>query len=77
MDVPNNFHIPDGMNTRLMDCVERREFNRKTIDANEGFVLCIPFLECSFGTVYYVVDKWNGHMMGIFNAKLEDIVTHR
>ena len=39
MDVPNNFYIPDGMNTRLMDCVERREFERKTIDGNEGFVL--------------------------------------
>ena len=43
MDVPNNFYIPDGKNTRLMDCVERREFERKTIDDNEGFVLQIPF----------------------------------
>ena len=39
MDVPNNFYIPDDMNTRLMDCVERREFERKTIDGNKGFVL--------------------------------------
>ena len=39
MDVPNNFYILDGMNTRLVDCVERREFERKTIDGNEGFVL--------------------------------------
>ena len=73
MDVPNNFYILDGTNTRLMDCVERREFKRKTIDGNEGFVLQIPFLECAFGTVYYVVDKQNGHMMGIFDDKLEDI----
>ena len=44
MDVPQNFYIPDGKNTRLMDCVERREFDRQTIDNNEGFVLQIPFL---------------------------------
>ena len=73
MDVPNNFYIPDGMNTRLMDCLERIEFERKTIDGNKGFVLQIPFLECALGTVYYLVDKQNGHMMGIFNDKLEDI----
>ena len=52
MDVPHNFYIPDGKNTRLMDCVERREFERQTIDNNEGFVLRIPFLECAFGTMY-------------------------
>ena len=39
MDVPHNFYIPDGKNTRLMDCVERREFERQTIDNNKGFVL--------------------------------------
>ena len=73
MDVLNNFYIPDGKNTRLMDCVKRREFEGKTIDDNKGFVLQIPFLEHAFGTMYYVVDKQNGHMMGIFNDKLEDI----
>ena len=39
MDVPHNFYIPDGKNTRLMDCVERQEFKRQTIDNNKGFVL--------------------------------------
>ena len=73
MDVPNNFNIPDGKNTKLMDCVERREFERKTIDNNKGFVLQIPFLECAFETMYYVIDKKNSHMMGIFDDKLEDI----
>ena len=73
MDVPHNFYIPDGNNTRLMDCVERREFERQTIDNNKGFVLQIPFLEHAFGTMYYVIDEENGHMMGIFDDKLEDI----
>ena len=31
MDVPHNFYIPDGKNTRVMDCVERRVFERQTI----------------------------------------------
>ena len=39
MDIPHNFCIPDGKNTRLRDCVESREFERQTIDNNEGFVL--------------------------------------
>ena len=73
MDVPHNFYIPDGKNTRLMDCVERREFKRQTIDKNKGFVLQIPFLRCAFGTMYYVLDKQNGHMMGNFNDQLQDI----
>ena len=73
MDVPHNFYIPDGKNTRLMDCVERREFERQTIDNNKGFVLQIPFLEHAFGTLYYVIDKQNSHMMGIVNDQLRNI----
>ena len=39
MDVPHKFYIPDGKNTRLIDCVEKRKFERQTVDNNEGFVL--------------------------------------
>ena len=73
LDVPNNYYNPDGKNSRLLDLVERREFERKTIDGNEGFVLQIPFLEHAFGTKYFIVDKQNGNMMGIFNDKVETI----
>ena len=73
LDVPNNYYIPDGKNSRLLDWVERREFERKTIDGNEGFVLQIPFLECAFGTKYFIVDKQNGSMLGIFDDKVETI----
>ena len=73
MDVPHNFYIPDGKNTRLMDCVEMREFKRQTVDNNEGFVLQIPFLEGAFGMLYYVIDKQNGHMMGIIDDQLQSI----
>ena len=65
--------MPDGKNSRLLDWVERREFERKTIDGNEGFVLQIPFLECAFGTKYFIVDKQNGNMMAIFDNKVETI----
>ena len=29
LDVPNNYYIPDGKNSWLLDWVERREFMRK------------------------------------------------
>ena len=45
----------------------------RPIDGNEGFVLQIPFLEHAFGTKYFIVDKQNGNMMGIFNDKVETI----
>ena len=73
LDIPNNYYILDGKNSRLLDIVERREFKRKTIDANEEFVLQIPFLEHAFGTKYFVVDKQDGSMMGIFDDKVEMI----
>ena len=73
MDILHNFYIPDDKNTRLMDCVERRKFERHTIDNNEGFLLQIPFFEHAFGTMYYVIDKQNSHMMGIFDDQLQDI----
>ena len=71
LDIPNNFYILDGKNLRLLQLPDRKEFDRKTISGNEGFVLDIPFLECAFGTKYYVVDQINGEMMGIFDNKVE------
>ena len=70
MGIPNNYYIPDGKNSRLLDLVERREFERKTINGNEGFVLQIPVLEHAFGTKYFVVDKQNGNMMGTLMTRL-------
>ena len=29
LDVPNNYYITDGKNSRFLDWVERREFDRK------------------------------------------------
>ena len=71
LDIPHNYYIPDGKNSRLLQLTDRREFDRKTIDGNEGFVLEIPFLEGAFSTKYFIVDKTNVHMVGIYNDKIK------
>ena len=39
MDVPYNYYIPDGKNSRLLDRTDRVEFDRETIGGNTGFKL--------------------------------------
>ena len=34
MDMPNNYYVPDGKNSRLLDRTDRVEFNRETLDGN-------------------------------------------
>ena len=48
MDVLNNFYIPGGKNSRLLDRTDRVEFDRETIEGNTGFRLEIPYLEHAF-----------------------------
>ena len=73
MDVPYNYYIPDGKNSRLLDRTDRIEFDRETIGGNMGFKLEIPYLEYAFGTTYFVMDKVTGSMMGIYDDKVEQI----
>ena len=73
MDVPYNYYIPDGKNSRLLDRTDRVEFNRETLDGNTGFQLEIPYLEHTFGTKYFVMDCVTGSMMGIYDDKVEQI----
>ena len=63
MDVPNNYYTPDRKNSRLLERIDRVEFNRETIGGNTGFRLEIPYLECTFGTKYFIMDKFTGIMM--------------
>ena len=37
-------------------------FGRQTPDGNEGIGVKIPYLECAYGTRYYVVNKINGNI---------------
>ena len=73
MDMPYNYYIPDGKNSRLLDRTDRVEFDRETLDGNTGFQLEIPYLEHAFGTKYFIMDHVTGSMMGIYDDKVEQI----
>ena len=73
MDVPYNYYVPDGKNSRLLDRTDRVEFDRETLDGNTGFQLEIPYLEHAFCTKYFVMDQVTGSMMGIYDNKVEQI----
>ena len=44
MDMPYNYYIPNGKNSRLLDRTDRVEFDRETLEGNTGFQLKIPYL---------------------------------
>ena len=73
MDVPYNYYIPNGKNSRLLERTDRVEFNRETLEGNTGFWLKIPYLEHTFSTKYLVMDRVTGSMMGIYDDKVEQI----
>ena len=73
MDIPYNYYIPDGKNSRLLDRTDRVEFDRETLEGNRGFWLEIPYLEHAFGTKYFIMDQVTGSMMGIYDNKVEQI----
>ena len=73
MDMPYNYYIPDGKNSRLLDRTDRVEFDRETLEGNTGFQLKIPYLEQAFGTKYFIMDRVTGSMMGIYDDKVEQI----
>ena len=73
MDMPYNYYVPDGKNSRLLDRTDRVDFDRETLDGNTGFQLKIPYLEHAFGTKYFIMDCITGGMMGIYDDKVEQI----
>ena len=73
MDMPYNYYIPDGKNSRLLDRTDRVEFNRETLEGNTGFQLEILYLDHAFGTKYFIMDWVTGSMMGIYDDKVEQI----
>ena len=58
--IPNNFFLLDGKNSRLSQIVNTWTFDRLTLNGNEGVGLKIAYLECTYGTRYYVIEssKW-------------------
>ena len=73
IDVPYNYYIPNGKNSRLLDRTDRVEFDRETLEGNTGFQLEIPYLEHAFSTKYFIMDRVTGSMMGIYDNKVEQI----
>ena len=58
MDMPYNYYVPDGKNSRLLDRTDRVEFDRETLEGNTGFQLKIPYLEHTFSTKYLIMDSY-------------------
>ena len=73
LNVPMNFYIPDGKNSRLLQRTDRIEFNRETLDGNQGFLVEIPYLEHACDTKYFFIDKVNGKMMAILDDQVQSI----
>ena len=73
MDVPYNYYIPDGKNSRLLDRTDRVEFDRETLDGNTG----VPARDSIFGAWFWHQILHHGHvtggMMGIYDNKVEQI----
>ena len=62
LDIPVNFYLPDGKNSKISKIVSRQAFDRQTPDGNEGFVIEIQYLKRAFGTYTYLIDKVTGSL---------------
>ena len=70
-EIPNNFFVPDRKNTQLSKVINTWTFDRLTPNGNEGVGVKIDYLEHTYGTRYYVIDKINGDINAIHDQSLE------
>ena len=70
-EIPNDFFLPDGKNTQLSKIVNTWTFDRLTPNGNEGVGVKLDYLECTYGTRYYVIDKVNGDINVIHDESLK------
>ena len=70
-EIPNNFFLPDGKNSRLSQIVKTWTFGRLTPYGNEGVGVKILYLEHAYGMKYYVMDQVNGNINVIHDDSLE------
>ena len=70
-EIPNDFFLPDGKNTQLSKVVNTWTFDRLTPNGNEGVGVKLDYLECTYGTRYYVIDKVNGDINAIHDESLK------
>ena len=71
LDIPVDFYLPDGKNSRISKIVSRQAFDRQTPDGNEGFVIEIQYLERAFGTNTYLIDKVTGSLFALHDDHIE------
>ena len=52
LDIPVDFYLPDGKNSKISKIVSRQAFDRQTPDGNEGFVIEIQYLERALALIH-------------------------
>ena len=70
-EIPNNIFLPDGKSTQLSKVVNTWTFDRLTPNGNEGVGVKLDYLECTYGTRYYVINKVNGNINAIHDKSLK------
>ena len=70
-EIPNDFFLPDGKNTQLSKVVNTWTFDRLTPNGNEGVGVKLDYLERTYGTRYFIIDKVNGDINAIHDESLE------
>ena len=71
LDIPVDFYLPDGKNSKISKIVSRQAFDRQTPDGNEGFVIEIQYLKRAFCTSTYLIDKVTGSLFALHNDHIE------
>ena len=71
LDIPVDFYLPDGKNSKISKIVTRQAFDRQTPDGNEGFVIEIQYLKRAFGTNTYLIDKVTGSLFALHDDHIE------
>ena len=71
LDIPVDFYLPDGKNSKISKIVSRQAFDRQTPDGNEGFVIEIQYLKRAFSTNTYLIDKVTGSLFALHDDHIE------
>ena len=71
LDIPVNFYLPDGKNSKISKIISRQVFDRQTPDGNEGFVIEIRYLERAFNTNTYLIDKVTGSLFALHDDHIK------
>ena len=71
LDIPVNFYLPDGKNSKISKIVSRQAFDRQTPDGNEGFVIEIQYLRRAFGTNTYLINKVTGSLFALHDDHIK------